>query len=100
MVFTRARFPHVLLDLCSSLLPQSSCALGHREQAKIILCNQKDVESVEFHSKWDIAEDPLQNLGIGKVGGGEYPVLCADNLRERLHLSAVGESWHNLCSST
>lgn len=59
MVFTRARFPHVLLDLFSSLLPQSSCTLGHREQAKIILCNQKYVESVEFHGKWDITEDPL-----------------------------------------
>lgn len=99
MIFLRARLAHVLFNLIPSLLPQFCCALCHWEQAEIILRNQKDVEPVESHGKWDIAEDPLKHLGIGKVWGREYPVLCSDNLRERFHFLVLDESWHDLCSS-
>lgn len=75
MIFLWACLAHVFLNLLPPLLSQLGCAFGHRKQAKIILGDQEDMESVQLHRERNIAEDPLQKPWVGEVGGRKYPVL-------------------------
>jgi hypothetical protein len=89
MVFLWASVSHVPFYLPSSLFTKSSRSFGHWEQAKVILGNEEDVESMQPHGERYIAKDPLQSTQVCEVWGWKYPVLRADNLCKGLDLSLV-----------
>jgi hypothetical protein len=89
MVFLWTGLAHVLFHLPAPLLPQSGRPFGHWEQAKVILGDEEDMESVQSHGEWDITEYPLQNTRVGEIRGWENPVLRSDDLREGLDLPLV-----------
>lgn len=98
MVLLWGRLSHVLFHLSSSLLPKFGRFFGHGEQTEIILREQEYVEPMKPHRKWDVAKDPRQDTAVVEVRSGKYPVLGSHNLRQRLYLSLIYESRHNLRS--